>query len=217
MFADRLDAGRQLLARMPVLEPKESLVMALPRGGVPVAEVIAEALDLALDVVFVRKVGLPDEPELAVAAVTNGARPVFAINHAVADMAGLDEAAIRELAAPELAEIARRRAAWDTGRMIHAIAGKTVVVVDDGIATGATMRAALLWLRQEGAARLILAVPVAADGALADLAPLVDEVICLRPLAPHHAVGAHYRDFRQVTDDEVIAALERLSGRSDTE
>jgi putative phosphoribosyl transferase len=158
-------------------------------------------------VVYVRKVGLPGQPELAVAAVTDGAAPALAINAPIARAAGLTEADIRALAAPELAEIARRRALWHGDRAAVPVRGRTVVVVDDGIATGATMRAALDRLRADGAARLILAVPVAAPDALAELAPLVDRVVCLSTPDPFHAVGAHYADFRQVTDAEVAAAL----------
>lgn len=207
-FADRRDAGRRLLARMPRLDPRNTLVLALPRGGVPVAEEIAKPLDLPLDVVLVRKVGLPNQPELAVAAVTDGTSPVYAINTRIAAMAGLSDSDIRALAAPHLAEIERRRALWHGGRPPRPVAGKTVVVVDDGIATGATMKAALDTLRRAGAARLILAVPVAAAEALAELAQMADEIICLETPDPFYAVGAHYREFGQVTDAEVAEALQ---------
>nr|WP_210730646.1 phosphoribosyltransferase family protein [Roseibacterium persicicum] len=196
-----------MLARLPSLDPGATVVIALPRGGVPVAQPIAAALGVPLDVVQVRKVGLPGHRELAVAAVTDGAAPALAINTGIARRAGLSEADIRALAEPELAEIDRRRRLWHGARPPVPLRGKTVVVVDDGIATGATMRAALDRLRAEGAARLILAVPVAAADTLADLAPRVDAVVCLATPEPFHAVGAHYADFRQVTDAEVAAAL----------
>lgn len=214
-FADRRDAGRQLLQRLPRLDPATSLVIALPRGGVPVAEEIARPLQLPLDVLLVRKVGLPDQPELAVAAVTDGACPVFAINRHIAAMAGLSDNDIRTLAAPQIAEIERRRALWHGGRPPISVFDKTVIVVDDGIATGATMKAALQTLHRAGAARLILAVPVASADVLADLARHADETICLSTPHPFNAVGLHYRDFREVTDAQVSAALEAAAGDPD--
>ncbi|WP_338272483.1 phosphoribosyltransferase [Roseicyclus marinus] len=213
MFRDRRDAGRQLLGQLPHLDPKSTVVIALPRGGVPAAEEIAHALHLPLDVVLVRKVGLPGQPEVAVAAVTDGGNPVFAINRQIADMAGLSDADIRALALPQMAEIERRRGLWRGDRPDLRLVGKTVVVVDDGIATGATMKAALDTLRRAGAARLILAVPVAAADALADLLRFVDEAICLSVPHPFRAVGAHYQDFRQITDAEVAKALQAVSAK----
>lgn len=207
VFQDRQDAGKQLLARLPRLDPNNTIVMALPRGGVPVAEEIARALHLPLDVVLVRKVGLPSRPELAVAAVADGGAPVYAINAQVANMAGLSRADITELAAPELVEIERRRRLWHGGRSAASLSGKTVLVVDDGIATGATMKAALDALRRAGAAKLILAVPVAPADTLEDLKGHADQTICLSTPDHFYAVGAHYRDFRQVTDAEVASAL----------
>ncbi len=209
MFADRQEAGQRLAARLRPLAPAGTVVVALPRGGVPVAEVIATALGLPMDIVQVRKVGLPGQPELAVAAVTDGDAPAYAINRDVMRAAGLTAAAIRTLAARELDEIARRRALWAPGHSPVAVAGRTVLVVDDGIATGATMRAALDSLRAAGAARLIAAVPVAAQDALDRLSGAADQVVCLEVPHPFVAVGAHYRDFAQVSDAEVAAALAR--------
>ncbi len=208
MLRDRRDAGQQLLARLPPLDGKTTVVLALPRGGVPVAAEIARAIHAPLDVVLVRKVGVPTHPEVAAAAVADGTAPVYVINHAVAAAAGLSEADIRALAAPELAEIERRRRLWHGGRGTVGVAGKTVVVVDDGVATGATAKAALRALAAAGAARIILAVPVAPPAVLAELAGLADAIICLA--APEHfvAVGAHYQDFRQVADTEVAFMLE---------
>lgn len=212
MFRDRRDAGRQLLPRLPALEPGRSIVIALPRGGVPVADEIARPLGLPLDVVLVRKVGLPGQPEVAVAAVADGADPAYAINADIARMAGLSTADIMALAAPELAEIERRRKLWQGSRPAVDLAGKTVLVVDDGIATGATMKVALRALRRAGAARLILAVPVAPADALAGLAGLADQTICLAVPDPFVAVGAHYVDFRQVSDAEVAKVLAANAG-----
>ena len=208
ILRDRRDAGQQLLARLPPLDGKTTVVLALPRGGVPVAAEIARAIHAPLDVVLVRKVGLPGHPELAAAAVADGAEPVYVVNQAVAAAAGLSEADIRALAAPELAEIERRRRLWHGGRGPVDVAGKTVVVVDDGIATGATAKAALRALARAGAARIILAVPVAPPSVLAELAGLTDATVCLMSPERFVAVGAHYKDFRQVPDTEVAAALE---------
>lgn len=206
-FTDRQEAGRQLSSHLPRLDREDTIVIALPRGGVPVGKEIAARLGLPLDVILVRKVGCPGRPELAVAAVAEGPEPILVINREVAGMAGLSEADIRHLAEPELAEIARRRTLWHGNREPLPVAGKTVIVVDDGIATGATMKAALDALRQAGAARLILAVPVAPASALAEFEPLVDQTVCLHSPCDFVAVGAHYRDFRQVSDREVAEAL----------
>ena len=216
IFRDRRDAGRQLLSRLPDLDLANTIVIALPRGGVPVAEEIARALKLPLDVVLVRKVGLPHQPELAVAAVADGVAPIYAVNAQVAAMAGLSDSDIKSLAAPELAEIERRRSLWHGGRPAISVGGQTVVVVDDGIATGATMKVALDALRRAGAAKLILAVPVAPADTLADVAGRADETICLSVPQFFRAVGEYYRDFRQVADIDVTRALaERfaVSGR----
>lgn len=209
IFADRTDAGQRLLPRVKAALPPgcDPLVIALPRGGVPVAQVIASGLKAPLDVVLVRKLGLPGQPELAVAAITDGDAPEIRINRDVALAAGLSEADIARLAEPALAEIARRRALWHGARPMAAVAGRTVVVVDDGVATGASLRAALAWLRRQGAARLIVAVPVAPPEVLPQLARDADQVICLETPRPFHAVGAHYADFPQITDAAVTAAL----------
>ncbi|WP_171177049.1 phosphoribosyltransferase [Ruegeria sp. HKCCD8929] len=213
MFQDRTDAGRQLLARMPALDPAETVVVALPRGGVPIGEIIAEGLGAPLDIVFVRKVGFPGHRELALAAVTNGAEPGLVVNEDIARSAGLDRDRIWELAQPELREIARRRDSYLGGRAALPIRGKTVIVVDDGIATGATMRASLQNLRSRGPSRLILAVPVAPEDTLAELEESagIDEVICLKTPEPFYAVGAYYRKFDQVSDDAVTTALALVS------
>ncbi len=209
MFANRTDAGKQLLARLPSLPPDETVVMALPRGGVPVAEVITKAIGAPMDVIFVRKVGLPHQPEVAVAAVTDGTDPKLSINRDVARHSGLSEEDIRALADPELAEIARRRALWHLGRAPLSVTGKTVLVVDDGIATGATMRAALDCLSSEAPAKVIVMVPVAARDALAAIEAMADQVICLDVPRPFFSVGTYFDDFRQVSDDEVTEALAR--------
>ena len=211
-FADRTDAGRQLALALAELDLDDPVVLALPRGGVPVAIEVARALKAPLDLVMVRKIGLPEQPEVALAAVVDGACPDLEVNEGIARHAGYDRLDIVKLAEPALAEIARRRAAYLAGRDPVPLGGRTAIIVDDGIATGATVRVALRSVRKQNPARLVLAVPVASPEALEALAPLADDVICL--LQPSHfmAVGAHYAVFDQVEDDRVIALLAAAAG-----
>jgi putative phosphoribosyl transferase len=212
-FRDRHDAAQRLVPRIKAAlrAGEKPIILALPRGGVPLGAVIAAALDAPLDLVFVRKLGLPDQPELAVGAVTNGAKPNLEINEEIAQAADLSRAEIAALAEPALAEIARRRALWLGGRDTAPLNGQVVVVVDDGIATGASMRAALRWLRAQGAVRVIVAIPVAPATGLSAIESLADQVICLETPHPFHAVGVHYADFPQVSDAEVGALLRARS------
>lgn len=209
MFQDRQDAGRRLLEVLPPLDPQETVILALPRGGLPVADVLAEAIGAPLDIALVRKVGLPGQPELALAAVTNGSDPAITVNEDVARMAGVGIDEIRTLAKPQLEEIRRRRQLYLKGRPPVPLKGKTVVVVDDGIATGATMRAALQLIRVAGPARLLVAVPVAPPDRIAGIRRECDDLICLETPRFFHAVGAHYRMFGQVPDSTVTEILER--------
>ncbi|PWJ20569.1 phosphoribosyltransferase [Jannaschia seohaensis] len=209
MFIDRKEAGERLLPRLQALDLDDVVVVALPRGGLPVADVVAEGLGAPLDIALVRKVGVPSQPEYAVAAVTDGDDPRITVNKDVARMARLDDAAIRELAERELPELRRRREVYLKGRPPVPLAGKNVIVVDDGIATGATMRAALHLIRDEGPARLVAAVPVAPRDTVEEMRRECDEVICLETPDFFQAVGLHYRDFRQVTDAEVATILHR--------
>ena len=212
-FRDRHDAAQRLVPRIKAAlrAGEKPIILALPRGGVPLGAVIAAALDAPLDLVFVRKLGLPGQPELAVGAVTNGAKPNLEINEEIAQAADLSRAEIAALAEPALAEIARRRALWLGGRDTAPLNGQVVVVVDDGIATGASMRAALRWLRAQGAVRVIVAIPVAPATGLSAIESLADQVICLEKPHPFHAVGVHYADFPQVSDAEVGALLRARS------
>ncbi len=210
MFRDRKEAGERLaaeLARTLAHEPEPPVVLALPRGGVPVAFEIARRLDAPLDLVLVRKIGAPGQPELAAGAVVDGADPVLVLNDEVVRHAGFGEAGLETAKRAALAEIERRRAYYLGPRDPLALAGRTAIVVDDGIATGATMRAALRAMRRRGPARLVLAVPVAAPDSLAALGAEADRVVCLAAPDRFRAVGAHYRDFRQTGDEEVIRLL----------
>jgi len=207
MFADRADAAEQLVGRLPPLDPARTVVVALPRGGVPIAAFIAKSIGAPLDVVLVRKVGLPGQEELALAAVTDGDHPKLAINTELAQSLHYSEEQILDLARPHLAEIERRRKLYLGGRPALPVRSKTVLVVDDGIATGATMRSALELLRAQDPARLIVAVPVAAEDSLTEIFVLADAVICLSTPRPFIAVGSHYRRFEQVSDQTVIDML----------
>jgi len=210
-FDDRSDAGRQLADALLASKIGDAVVLALPRGGVPVAIEVARALHAPLDVLLVRKIGAPDQRELAVAAVAEGAGDDLVLDDETMAIAGASRRYVEREAVHERAEIARRRATYRGGRAPLPIEGKTAVVVDDGIATGTTVRAALQALRRRHPARLVLAVPVAPPDTVALLRPLVDDLVCLREPAPFYAVGAHYEDFRQVSDDEVIAALQQAA------
>ena len=211
-FADRTDAGRQLALALAKLDLPDPVVLALPRGGVPVAIEVARALKAPLDLVMVRKIGLPGQPEVALAAVVDGARPDLEVNEGIARQAGYNRLDIVKLAEPALAEIARRRAVYLAGRDPVPLGGRTAIIVDDGIATGATVRVALRSVRRQNPARLVLAVPVAPPEALAELAPLADDVICLLHPAHFIAVGAYYAVFDQVEDERVIALLAAAEG-----
>lgn len=208
-FADRAAAADALAARL-VREklPPPVVVFALPRGGVPIGAAVARALHAPLDLVLVRKIGTPWQPELALAAVAEGTPPEIVIDEEVRRCVGADDAWIERQAAPHLQEIARRRRVYLRARPPAEVEGRTAIVVDDGIATGTTMRAALKALRRRHPARLVLAVPVAPQDTLDALRAEVDQVVCLATPHPFHAVGAHYVEFHQVDDDEVIAALD---------
>lgn len=210
IFADRIDAGRRLAAALAAYRPRRPVVLALPRGGVPVAAEIAQALAAPLDLVLVRKIGLPWQPELAIGAVVDGAEPVVVRNEAILARAGVDEADFQRVCRQELAEIERRKARYIGQRSRAELAGRSVIVVDDGIATGATMKAALQAVRQRGPAELVLAVPVAPAEAIAELRPEVDALVCLDVPEPFGAIGCFYRDFSQVSDEEVVATLARF-------
>jgi putative phosphoribosyl transferase len=201
-FTDRCDAGRLLAARLSAMNLARPVVYALPRGGVPVGLEIARALNAPLDLVLVRKIGSPGAPELALGAVVDGENPQTVINEDVRRASSADAAFLARALRRELAEIERRRAFYLEGRPRIDPAGCTQIVVDDGLATGATAKAALAAIKRQGAARTILAVPVAPEEALADMRGHADQIVCLRPATRFHGVGAFYADFHQLTDEE---------------
>ncbi|MCW5582078.1 MAG: phosphoribosyltransferase [Luteimonas sp.] len=204
VFEDRTDAARQLVAALARYRGKNPLVLAIPRGAVPMGRVIADALGGELDVVLVRKLGAPGNPEFAVGAVDEAGWEYIA--DYAAEM-GASKTYLAEEADAQLATMRARRATYTPARAPIDPAGRIVIVVDDGLATGATMMAALHSVRARGPKRLVCAVPVAAPESLEKVRPHADEVVCLDTPAAFHAVGQFYRTFGQVEDREVVAAL----------
>ncbi len=205
-FADRREAGRRLAPAIKALALADPVVLALPRGGVPVAFEVARELGAPLDILLVRKIGAPGHEEYGIGALVDDASPHVVIDEEAARMVGADQAYIDRQVARQLAEIERRRAAYRTGAP-ESLKGRSVIVVDDGIATGGTVRAALKALAQAGAAKIVLAVPLAPRDALPEMRSLCDAVVCLSSPEPFYAVGAHYRDFSQTEDEEVVSLL----------
>ena len=208
LFHDRADAGRLLAGELKRYANRpDVLVLALPRGGVPVAHEVAHALNAPLDVFIVRKLGVPGQEELAMGAVATGG--VRVLNERVVQMLRIPETVIDVIAERETDEIARREREYREGRPPPDVRGKTVILVDDGLATGATMLAAVRALRQLGPARLVVAVPTAAPETCEALREEVDEMICAATPEPFHSVGLWYEDFSQTSDEEVRDLLAR--------
>ncbi|MDJ0389514.1 phosphoribosyltransferase family protein [Roseomonas sp. E05] len=212
-FTDRAEAGRSLARRLAALHLPRPVIYALPRGGVPVAAEIAAALAAPLDLILVRKIGAPFQPELALGAVAEGEAPEAVLNPDIIAVTGADEAFIAAAQAREMAEIERRRQLYLAGRPRPDPQGCSAVVVDDGLATGATARAALHALRRRDPAQIILAVPVASPDTLAALRAEADTVVCLREASLFHGVGGFYEDFHQLADEEVIRTLDAAAKR----
>ena len=209
-FSNRTEAGKLLAKSLSVHASDHGLlVLALPRGGVPVAYEIARALKAPLDIFMVRKLGVPDNPELAMGAIASGG--VRVLNESVVTMLGLSPLVIDEVARRELRELERREVAYRNHRPALFVRGRTVIVVDDGIATGATLRAAIEALRQLRPARLIVATPTAAWAVAEELRAEVDEFCALITPENFNGVGEWYADFLQITDDEVCDLLERAN------
>lgn len=214
-FRDRADAGRQLAQRLRDYAGRDDvLVLALPRGGVPVAYEVAAALDVPIDVFLVRKLGVPGQEELAMGAIASGG--VRVLNDHVVRTLGISEEEIDRVAVQEQRELERRERAYRKGRPPPELRGRTVILIDDGLATGSTMRAAIDAVRQQGAREVIVAVPVAAVSTCEEFRREVDDIVCAQTPEPFYAVGLWYEDFSQTTDEEVYELLERTAGgRSD--
>jgi len=208
LFRDRTEAGRALASRLlAYANQPDVLVLALPRGGVPVANEVAEALGAPLDVFLVRKLGVPGQEELAMGAIASGGMRV--LNQEVIDALGIPGAVIDAVAADEHQELERRERAYRDDRPAPEVHGHTVILVDDGLATGSTMRAAVAALRQLQPERIVVAVPVAAPSTVEQLQMEVDELVCVATPEPFLAVGRWYDDFSQTRDDEIRLLLER--------
>jgi putative phosphoribosyl transferase len=209
MFENRESAGRLLAKRLEHLKDQNPVVLALPRGGVPIGAEVARELQAPLDLIIVRKLGAPFQPELAIGAVVDGQQPEILVDPQFMELAAVPKSYVAAEAKRQFAEIARRQSVYLGGRAALPVAGRTAIVVDDGIATGSTVRAALRAIRRRGPARLVLAIPVAPAETVAALRPEVDELVCLDTPEPFDAIGLHYHHFPQMTDEEVIDLLRR--------
>ena len=208
IYRDRSEAGKELATKLSTYKDRDDvLVLALPRGGVPVAFEVAQALDAPLDVFLVRKLGVPGHEELAMGAIATGG--VRVLNEEVVDYLKIPDRVIDSIAATELKELKRREVAYRGNRPEPEVKGKTVILIDDGLATGSTIRAAAQALRQQQPARIVVAVPVSAPETCDEYRIGVDEIICAATPEPFWGVGLWYHDFSQTTDEEVRDLLER--------
>lgn len=209
-FKNRSDAGRKLARALVGYKQQQPVILALPRGGVVVAAEVAAEFKAPLDLILVRKIGVPGQSELAMGAVVDGEAPVVVRNDDVIRLAGIDESEFTLVCNRELAEIERRRQRYLSNRPRIDVAGRIAIVVDDGIATGATTRAALQATRLRKPKKLVLAIPVAPTDVLADMRREADDVVCLEDYEVFGAIGYFYFDFRQITDQEVVDILARF-------
>lgn len=205
-FTDRRSAGRALAEAVAQLDVEDPLVLALPRGGVPVAYEVASRLNAPLDILLVRKIGAPGHEEYGIGALVDGANPQIVIDEEAARIVGATPAYLEQEVERQLQELERRRTAYRSGPPISPT-GRNIILVDDGIATGGTVQVALQALRKSKAAKIVLAVPVAPSSALQALRAMCDDVVCLLVPEPFYAVGAHYEDFGQTNDAEVVELL----------
>ena len=209
MFRDRFDAGRLLAATLQEYRGRpDTVVLALPRGGVPVAYAVATELHLPLDIFAVRKLGVPGQEELAMGAIASG--DVRVLNPDIIEAIGLTTSEMETVTAHEKAELERREALYRGGRPAADVRGKTVILIDDGLATGASMRVAITALRLKYPGQIIVAVPVAPSSTCRELRQIADQVICAEMPDPFYAVGQAYKKFEQVSDDEVKHLLETV-------
>jgi len=216
VFRDRNEAGRLLALALKDYRGRNIVVLALPRGGVPVAAEVARYLDAPLDLLLVRKIGVPGHAELAMGAVIDGGHPIAVRNEDVIRFARVTPADFSRAYNKALDELERRRQRYLAGQSPVPVSGRTVILVDDGIATGATTRAAIRGIRQRNPAAIVLATPVAPPETVEALRPLVDDIVCLDQPAFFRALSLHYADFHQVSDDEVAGLLAAARARTDT-
>jgi putative phosphoribosyl transferase len=210
VFRDRHEAGRLLAERLAAYTDRlDVVILALPRGGVPVAFEIAAVLHVPLDVMVVRKLGVPGHEELAMGAIASGG--VQVVNQEVMRHLGLSQAVLESVAATEYQELTRRERAYRGSHGAAIVEGRTVILVDDGLATGSTMRAAVAALRRRGPTRIVIAVPTAAPETCEELKTEVDEIVCATTPTPFYGVGQWYDDFSQTTDEEVRDLLEQAA------
>lgn len=208
-FADRLDAGEQLAKALVGFAGTDAVVLAIPRGGVIVGEVVARELGVPLDVVIPRKIGAPGNPELGLGAIAPGVR---VLDQRLIGILGVSDRYLEREIEAEEREIERRQHVYRSGRPPVDVVGRVTIVVDDGVATGGTATAALRWAKAEGASKVVLAVPVAPAAGLGRLSGEADELIVLAAPEPFYAVGEWYQRFEQTEDAEVVAALARAAG-----
>jgi putative phosphoribosyl transferase len=211
MFRDRREAGQRLAIELEKLHLREPVVLALPRGGVPVATEVAKTLNAPLDLIIVRKVGAPGNPELAIAAIVDGDPPDVVLNREIIETYSLDDAELGALISKERPELERRRLVYLGTRKPLSITGKTAIIVDDGAATGTTMKVAIRAIKRRSPGDIIAAIPVAPPDAVAEVAQEAVRVVCLSQPVQFHALGYHYLGFPQLTDAEVASALQQAS------
>lgn len=210
LFKDRRDAGKQLAQELSAHTGRSDvIVLGLPRGGVPVAYEVARALNAPLDIFIVRKLGLPGHEELAIGAIASGG--IRVLNHDIVQGLKIPQTMIDTVTRQELQELERRERAYRGDRPPPEVRGRTVILIDDGLATGASMRAAVAALRAQNPARIVVAVPTAAPETCEALRPEVDEIVCATTPEPFYGVGRWYEDFSQTTDEEVRALLEEAT------
>ncbi len=214
-FADRAEAGKMLAeVLVDYAERTDVLVLALPRGGVPVAYEVAQTLTVPMDLWLVRKLGVPGQEELAMGAIAGNDTCI--LNRDIISVLNIDRATIDAVIVKEQAELERRNRLYRQGRSSPDIKGKTIIIIDDGLATGATMRAAIASLRQAGAAKIIAAVPVGAASTCGKVEQDADELVCLYTPEPFYGVGQWYSDFSQTSDESVLALLESAAKSQDS-
>lgn len=212
MFDDRRQAGEKLASALLDLKSPDPVVYALPRGGLPVAAAVAERLAAPLDIILVRKLGAPRHKELAIGAVVDGPAPTVVLHRDIISELGVSQDYIDEARKEALSEIERRRKLYVGGREPISPSGRNVIIVDDGLATGATMETAVKAMRSAGAGRIIVAVPTAPADTAAKFRRLADDFVCLETPEPFWSVGGQYRSFPQLKDDDVVEILKQFEG-----